>query len=320
MTFAQVLTQLRREKGLSQEQLADLMDVSRQAVSKWEAGQSMPDLTRLVALAELFGVSLDALVRPDRAGAAAACPEEAQIGTAHPGSAYSSGAQTGAAHLGAVHPEAAAPHSKAAASAFAAQAVPAAQSGAAREPAAGPAAGMVRVEAQGRTFYMPAGSVVAITPGYEYKSERTLFGLPLVHINIGYGLRGAKGVFALGNYAVGVVAVGGFSAGLVGIGGLSAGLLLAFGGVALGGIALGGLAVGGIALGACAVGAYALGAAAVASKAAVGVSALAPVSAGMNESAQFAITDATTLREVAGYLRAAGVPRAIAWLLSLGAA
>lgn len=261
MTFAQVLTKLRREKGLSQEQLADLMDVSRQAVSKWEAEQSMPDLPRLVALAELFGVSLDALVRPDHAGAAVA-PNAAQD----------------------------------------------------------PAAGMVRVEAQGKTFCMPAGSVVAVTPGYEYKSERTLFGLPLVHINIGYGLRGAKGVFALGNYAVGVIAVGGFSAGLVGIGGLSAGLLLGLGGVALGGIALGGLAVGGIALGACAVGVYALGASAIASRAAVGVAALAPISAGMNESAQFAITDATTLHEVAGYLRAAGVPRAIVWLLSLGAA
>ena len=315
MTFAQVLTRLRREKGLSQEQLADLMDISRQAVSKWEAGQSMPDLARLVALAELFGVSLDALVRPDQTGAAAAHPGEAGTGTVQPGSAYSSGAQTGTAHWEAVHPETVSSLETPAA---------AAQPDAAREPETGPmagsAAGMVRVEAQGKTFYMPAGSVVAITPGYEYKSERTLFGLPLVHINIGYGLRGAKGVFALGNYAVGVVAVGGFSAGLVGIGGLSAGLLLAFGGVALGGIALGGLAVGGIALGACAVGAYALGAAAVASKAAVGVSALAPVSAGMNESAQFAITDAATLREAAGYLRAAGVPRTIAWLLTLGAA
>lgn len=286
MTFAQVLTQLRREKGLSQEQLADLMDVSRQAVSKWEAGQSMPDLARLVALAELFGVSLDALVRPDRAGAAV-------------------------------------PNSKASAPAPAAQAASAVQPNDAHDPAArlaaGPAAGVLRVEAQGKTFYMPVGAVVAAAPGYEYKSERTLFGLPLVHINIGYGLRGAKGVFALGNYAVGVVAVGGFSAGLVGFGGLSVGLLLAFGGVALGGIALGGLAVGGIALGACAVGVYALGAAAVASRAAVGAAALAPVSAGMNESAQFAITKDTTLREVAGYLRAAGVPRAIAWLLSLGA-
>ena len=317
MTFAQVLTRLRREKGLSQEQLADLMDISRQAVSKWEAGQSMPDLARLVALAELFGVSLDALVRPDQTGAAAAHPGEAGTGTVQPGSGYPVGAPMGTARSKAVPPETAEPYAKDSPSA----AVP---SAAAREPETGPmagsAAGMVRVEAQGRTFYMPAGSVVAITPGYEYKSERTLFGLPLVHINIGYGLRGAKGVFALGNYAVGVVAVGGFSAGLVGIGGLSAGLLLAFGGVALGGIALGGLAVGGIALGACAVGAYALGAAAVASKAAVGVSALAPVSAGMNESAQFAITDAATLREAAGYLRAAGVPRAIAWLLTLGAA
>lgn len=39
MTFADNLVRLRREKGFSQEQLADLMDVSRQAVSKWEAGQ-----------------------------------------------------------------------------------------------------------------------------------------------------------------------------------------------------------------------------------------------------------------------------------------
>ena len=39
MTFADNLVRLRREKGFSQEQLADLMDVSRQAVSKWEAGE-----------------------------------------------------------------------------------------------------------------------------------------------------------------------------------------------------------------------------------------------------------------------------------------
>ena len=65
MTFADNLVRLRREKGFSQEQLADLMDVSRQAVSKWEAGQTMPDLPKLVALADLFGTSLDALVRPE---------------------------------------------------------------------------------------------------------------------------------------------------------------------------------------------------------------------------------------------------------------
>ena len=47
MTFADNLVRLRREKGFSQEQLADLMDVSRQAVSKWEAGQTMPDLPKL---------------------------------------------------------------------------------------------------------------------------------------------------------------------------------------------------------------------------------------------------------------------------------
>lgn len=65
MDFAERLFQLRRERGYSQEQLADMLDISRQAVSKWEAGQTMPDLPKLIALAEHFDVSLDSLVRPD---------------------------------------------------------------------------------------------------------------------------------------------------------------------------------------------------------------------------------------------------------------
>lgn len=269
MAFAETLTRLRREKGLSQEQLADLTDVSRQAVGKWEAGRSMPDLPRLIALADLFGVSLDALVRPETAFGAP-CPETAPALTEQMDGADDTN-------------------------------------------------GAVRIEARGKTLWIPAGSAWALTPGYEYKSERTLFGLPLVHINLGYGLRGAKGVFAVGNYAVGVVAVGGFGVGLVGVGGFSAGLVC-LGGMAFGGLALGGLAVGAVAVGACAVGIYALGVAAVASKAAVGVAALAPVSAGSNADAHFVITEARTLRDAAEYLRAAcpDMPRAVRWLLTLG--
>jgi transcriptional regulator with XRE-family HTH domain len=59
MTFSEKLTRLRRQQGMSQEQLADRMDVTRQSVSKWESGAAMPELGKLTALSELFRVSLD---------------------------------------------------------------------------------------------------------------------------------------------------------------------------------------------------------------------------------------------------------------------
>lgn len=63
MEFSEKLTQLRRRQGLSQEQLADRLGVTRQSVSKWEGGAAMPELSKLVALSELFGVSVDYLVK-----------------------------------------------------------------------------------------------------------------------------------------------------------------------------------------------------------------------------------------------------------------
>lgn len=57
------IQELRREKGISQEGLAEKMGVSRQAVSKWESGQSAPDLEKLVALSEFFGTTTDYLLK-----------------------------------------------------------------------------------------------------------------------------------------------------------------------------------------------------------------------------------------------------------------
>ena len=54
---------LRQRKGLSQGDLADALEVSRQSVSKWETGGATPDLDKLLALCDLFGVTLDELVR-----------------------------------------------------------------------------------------------------------------------------------------------------------------------------------------------------------------------------------------------------------------
>lgn len=60
------LSSLRAQSGLSLERVAELIGVSRQAVAKWESGESMPDLPHCDALAELYGVTLDDLVHFDR--------------------------------------------------------------------------------------------------------------------------------------------------------------------------------------------------------------------------------------------------------------
>ena len=98
-------------------------------------------------------------------------------------------------------------------------------------------------------------------PHYEYKSKKTVKGLPLVHINLGLGAYKAKGIFAIGNFACGVFALGFLSAGIVSAGLLSAGILLSFGTIAVGLlISMGSFAVGCIALGAITVGIFCMGA------------------------------------------------------------
>lgn len=221
MEFQQRLYELRKQSGLSQEGLADLLGVSRQAVQKWEAGTSRPDLDNLAALGRYFNVSLDYLVTG----------QEAQVS---------------------------------------------------HDPAP-----TTIVNNYYSAFH------------YEYKSKRTLFGLPLVHIRLGHrGMGVAKGILAIGNVALGVFTLGGFSFGLFSVGGLSFGLLFALGGWAMGALAIGGLAVGLLAFGGGAVGlfamgggafgVYAAGGGAIASEIAIGGSAQAPLAIG--EAAEGALT------------------------------
>ncbi len=74
------LQKLRRQAGMSQQELADQLHVSRQSISKWELGTATPDLDNLVRLSELFGVSLDELVlgteKPQEASQQPAQPVE----------------------------------------------------------------------------------------------------------------------------------------------------------------------------------------------------------------------------------------------------
>ena len=62
MSFAESLKQIRKEKGLSQEDLAELLDVSRQAVSKWEQRAGYPEVEKLLLLSNRLNISLDSLM------------------------------------------------------------------------------------------------------------------------------------------------------------------------------------------------------------------------------------------------------------------
>lgn len=65
MILAEKIAQLRRQKGWSQEELANHLQVSRQAVSKWEGGASIPDLDKILKLSALFEVSTDYLLKDE---------------------------------------------------------------------------------------------------------------------------------------------------------------------------------------------------------------------------------------------------------------
>lgn len=82
MTFGEKLQKLRQKAGMSQDALAERLDVSRQAVSRWERDETMPETDKVVALADLFGVTTDYLLRqgaeeePQAAQPAASAPHK----------------------------------------------------------------------------------------------------------------------------------------------------------------------------------------------------------------------------------------------------
>ena len=61
MNFNEKLQKLRKEKKYSQEELADMLDVTRQSVSKWESGQTYPEMDKLLAICKIFGCTLEEL-------------------------------------------------------------------------------------------------------------------------------------------------------------------------------------------------------------------------------------------------------------------
>lgn len=67
MNFSEKLKEIRKNEGLSQEQLAEKIGVSRQAITKWETGKGLPDVENMVIIAEIFKITLDELVRDSAA-------------------------------------------------------------------------------------------------------------------------------------------------------------------------------------------------------------------------------------------------------------
>ena len=76
MTLGEKLSEKRRAKGLTQDEVAEKMGVTAQAVSKWENDLSCPDITLLVPLAELYGTSVDVLLGRVEESAAVLVPED----------------------------------------------------------------------------------------------------------------------------------------------------------------------------------------------------------------------------------------------------
>jgi len=228
MQFNEKLQKLRKEKGLSQEGLAEMLGVSRQAVSKWESGMTFPETDKLIAISEIFGITVDSLLKD--------------------GETQSDYENT------------------------------------ISEP-----------------YWHRRGNV------YEYKSKKEMFGMPLVHVHIGFGAKKARGIIAIGNIAkgfisiglvsIGVLSIGLLSLGLIGLGVLAIGALVAIGSISLGAISIGAAAIGIFSLGAVSVGVYSIGALAVASNIAVGEQAYAHIAVGRTVRGVYEFIDTSAARD-----------------------
>ena len=79
MTINEKISVLRRNLGMSQDELAEKLDVSRQSVSKWESGKSLPETDKVLALSKLFNVSADFLLDDEEEFATVVAPSDAEI-------------------------------------------------------------------------------------------------------------------------------------------------------------------------------------------------------------------------------------------------
>ncbi|MDE7016599.1 MAG: helix-turn-helix domain-containing protein [Lachnospiraceae bacterium] len=231
MTLGEKIFKLRSERGLSQEAFGESLGVSRQSVSKWETDQSVPELEKIVGISELFGVSTDYLLKDSVKNPYMEDFSHANL-YSRPNSQVEQEWRINReeAHRDGIEKDGVGN----------------------AESAASYTAGQT---AAGYLHYRNRAGL-----RYEYKSKKAIKGLPLVHVNIGFGACRAKGIFAVGNLASGIFSIGLLSAGVFSVGILSAGLFFALGTVAVGLISVGSLAIGCIAFGAITLGIFCMGA------------------------------------------------------------
>ena len=195
MTLGEKLSKLRKENNYTQEQLADILGVSRQAISKWESNTTYPETEKLLKLGDLYNCSMDYLLK--------------NIESTHE-----------------------------------------------------------NIISENKKTISFAFNLCSLN--FERKSKKSIGGLPLWHINLGYG-RTAKGIFAIGFFAKGIVSLGLLSLGVFSFGVLSLGLvalgaisigLLSAAALACGIIAFGAVSIGVVSVGALSIGCFSIGAAA----------------------------------------------------------
>ncbi|MDU1411544.1 MAG: helix-turn-helix transcriptional regulator [Clostridium sp.] len=235
MNLGEKLQLLRNNNRLSQEELGEKLGVSRQAISKWESGQSTPDLKKLIAISELYNITIDSLVKNEYEFDVFKSNEVSSVDNQEEKKEDNKNGQI-----------------------------------------------VININ---KDSIFTSHSVE-----YEYKSKKSIFGVPLVHVNLGKGFKKAKGIIAVGNISCGIissgfVSLGVLSCGFLSIGGISLGLisiaiLLAIGVFSLGSFSIGAISVGIFSFGAVSIGKYAFGACAIASDIAIGDYARANVAIG----------------------------------------
>ncbi len=271
MTLGEKLAKARKEKNITQEQLADNLGVSRQSISKWESDAAYPETDKLIRMSKLFDCSLDYLLKEN-----------------------------------------------------------------------------VTEKAEKETPDKQGASVTRIFSlcnvlDYEYKSQRTLGGVPLVHINMGIG-KTAKGIVAIGFKSCGVISIGLLSIGLLSLGLLALGVLglgilgvgifgfgafalglLSGGAISIGIISFGAISVGVMSCGAVSIGQFAVGALAKGHYFAFGDNATAMVALGATKADGTLYTHFTGIQNVfSGYetdtvlsILENNVPSALKWFMDM---
>lgn len=210
----------RKKSGMSQEQLAERLSITRQSVSKWEAGSSVPEISKLIAMSELFQVSLDYLLKDyldEDSGRIYAKDDSGD-----------------------------------------------------------------KQQEDNLRLEKKVDELTRYVKGFQYTSKTKIMGVPLVCVRFSnrLGRDGvAKGIIAIGNFAVGVISIGAGSIGILSFGATAVGVL-AVGALAAGIVAWGAFAIGVLAFGPLAVGIYSAGVVAVGKEIAVGVSAIGKTAIG----------------------------------------